>query len=137
MRSETSTDPRLRAAVNAALKLGRDGRYAEATASLASLARTHPESGAIRGVLGKLFYEAGDFAAAAKWFRQATRVSPESELASLGLYHSLWKSNRKRMALGEMSRFLSVAESAVYDDLLRGFAAAGILTFRREAVAAT
>ena len=136
MPSKTSTDPQLRAAVDTALKLGRAGRHREGTAALIPLARAHPQSGAIRGVLGKLFYESGDYRASAQWFRQTTRVTPTSELASLGLFHSLWNLNRHREALAEISRFLSVAECADYDAILHDLAAAGRLTLRRETAGA-
>ena len=133
---KTSTDAAVRTAVDNALKLGRAGQHQAATRGLLPLARHQPTSGAVRGVLGKLYFESGDFRRAAKWFRLATEVSPRSELASLGLFHSLWELNRRRAALAEMSRFLSVAECADYTAILHDLAVAGVLTLRREAAGA-
>ena len=40
-------------------------------------------------------------------FRRAVLLSPHSELASVGLFHTLWASGKHDAALKEMERFLA------------------------------
>lgn len=78
------------------------------------LAHTWNQIGHMRDCLGDL--EAAELA-----FRQATAVAPKLELASLGLYHALWGQGRKRDALREMERYVSLKpNSAGYRELLEG-----------------
>lgn len=46
-------------------------------------------------------------------------LSPHSEMASLGLFHSLWRTDRTDAAFDEMRRFLKSNDSPHYRRLLR------------------
>lgn len=62
----------------------------------------------------------GDHPAAAHHFRLATSLDPESELASLGLFHALIRLVQTRDAMLEMVRFLRLRASSEYHDLMHG-----------------
>ena len=134
--STSSRDAALKGKLNAALAHGRDGRHQEGIDLLLALVATHPESGPLLGVLGKLYFEAGDLTAAAKWFRKTTQVSPDSELASVGLFHSLWNGRHRSPALAEAARFLAGHDSDEYSRILRELTVAGELSPRRQAAGA-
>jgi hypothetical protein len=51
-------------------------------------------------------------------FREATRLSPRAEIPSLGLFHCLWDKGERGKAIAEASRFLSVADSEYYREIL-------------------
>ncbi len=106
------------------------GKHADAIAVLTLLVERHPDRGAVWGSLGKAYFEAGDFPAAAEAFGRTTVLSPSSELASLGLFHSLWKTGAGAAALVEMKRFLSVAPSAEYATLLCDLVVEGAISPR-------
>jgi predicted Zn-dependent protease len=60
-------------------------------------------------MLGSIQLELGRKTEAASSFRQATLLSPKSELASLGLFHALWESGDTDGAFEEMKRFIAAA----------------------------
>ena len=60
------------------------------------------------------------FGEASKLFGHIVRLKPDTELASRGLFHSLWKLGRHNEALEEMKRFLLIADSEEYRQLLKG-----------------
>ena len=132
MPSSNSDEAKLKTGVSAALALHRQGDHRGAVGRLKRLVKSHPASGAVYGVLGKVYFEQDKFGEAAKWFQKTTAVAPDSELASLGLFHSLWQSDRPSEALAEAGRFLAHAESAEYAMILRDLTVAGELAPRRE-----
>jgi predicted Zn-dependent protease len=77
--------------------------------ALSHLAEEYPSQPGILGMLGSVQLELGRKTEAASSFRQATLLSPESELASLGLFHSLWESGDTDSAFAEMKRFVASA----------------------------
>ena len=112
------TDEEFRILYDEAFALKRAKRYAEARDSLRRLVLVRPDYAPVHGVLGGVLFELDEFDDAAEEFGIATRLSPRSELASLGLFHALNELGRKDAALAEMVRFTSVRDSAEYD-LLR------------------
>lgn len=84
-------------------------------------------SATVSGLLGSAYFEKGEFARAAEWFMKTTQLSPASELASLGLFHSLWNLDDASAAFDEMQRFLSDHTSDEYQTLLRDLAVEGRL----------
>ncbi len=103
---------------NEALKLRREGRFSEAIQILSGLAKEYPKLPAIFGMLGSIYKETGDLENSIKCFKITVDLSPKSELASLGLFHSLFKADRKDEALAEMRRFLRVSSSKEYNRLI-------------------
>jgi predicted Zn-dependent protease len=122
-----SNNHSLRAQLDRGIKLHRARKVEEATELLERLAHDFPRSAAVAGYLGSVYFEQDEPATAAKWFRRAIRLSPKSELASLGLFHSLWNSNAAMEAVAEMRRFLRTADSPAYAKLLRDLTVEGRL----------
>lgn len=107
-------------------------KRASAIRLLVPLAEANPSRAAIWGSLGRAFFEAERWREAAAAFRQASILSPGSELASLGLFHSLWSTGAELEAFEEMRRFLMVAESDEYATLLHDLTVEGRLALRLE-----
>jgi Flp pilus assembly protein TadD len=95
------------------------GRIDEAIDHLAAQASGFPKAARLWGYLGFLYVEAGEPAKAQHAFRTATRLSPRSEQASLGLFHSLWRSGKTDAAFNEMRRFVKSNDSPRYRQLIR------------------
>jgi predicted Zn-dependent protease len=81
------------------------------------------KSARLWGYLGFLYAEARQDGKAAQAFRKSTRLSPRSETASLGLFHSLWRTGNTDAAFNEMRRFVKLSDSPQYRELLRGMLA--------------
>lgn len=73
----------------------------------------------VLGMLSVCSFEMEGYELAAVYATKLVAVSPKSETASLVLFHSLWKMNREDEAFDEMRRFLSLASSDAYDELLK------------------
>ena len=86
----------------------------EARDCFARLALERPEFAPVRGVLAGVLYELEAFEDAAEEFSTTVRLSPRSELASLGLFHSLLHLGNRAAAGAEMKRFTSLRKSAEY-----------------------
>lgn len=127
MPSTNTTDPALRDCLNRAIELGRQGKHRAAVKVLIPMLESHPRSAAVYGYLGGSYFELGEYDQSTECFRKATRISPKSELASLGLFHSLWSQGSLPEAFEEMKRFLSSADSKEYETLLRDMAVEGRL----------
>jgi predicted Zn-dependent protease len=104
---------------NRALDIWHDGDGRSAAEILTRLLSSHPRHPAILGMLGAIYHRMENYERAAVYFRQTVSLSPNSELASLGLFNSLWQVNRHDEAVAEMERFLSVSESDEYDLLIK------------------
>lgn len=104
---------------NRALEIWRNGDGQMAVQILERLDSEYPSRPFILGMLGAIYRSLGDHGRSLGYFQQAASLSPQSELASLGLFHSLWEAGRQEEALDEMRRFLSVASSEEYDLLIK------------------
>ena len=118
--SEVSTraDPGFARRFNEALKLRSAKRYSEAKEILLTLADENAKSASVFGILGDVYWHLNSLGDAIECFRRATELSPTSELASLGLFHTLWESEQTKPALNEMVRFLTGSHSPEYAKLL-------------------
>jgi len=67
----------------------------------------HPKSAGIRTVLAGVYYDLGDHDNATLNFKKATKLSPKSEMASVGLFHSLVEIGEDDLAMKEIKRYLS------------------------------
>ena len=101
-----------------AVKAKESGDLFRARQILLQLHRSDPGSTAILAVLGHTCFKLNLLDEALEFFRKATLLTPHSEAASLGLFHSLWKADRTDEAFDEMRRFLSEYESEEYTRLL-------------------
>src|SRR5437762_1663744 len=106
MPTKNSNSASLRSRFDRAVKLHRARKSKEALEILECLAREYPKSAAVAGYLGGFYFQHDRFEQAAKWFSHATELSPKSETASLGLFHSLWNVGATSEAVTEMRRFL-------------------------------
>ncbi len=79
-----------------------------------------PTAPRLWGYLGFLYGELGNDAMAVRAFRRATTLSPHSERASMGLFHSLWRTGKVDAAFREMRRYMKAYDSPRFRELLRG-----------------
>jgi lipoprotein NlpI len=86
---------------------------------LAQRTSSFPRAAKLWGYLGFLYGEAGEHAQAVRAFRKTTTLSPHSEKASLGLFHSLWNVGKIDAAFDEMRRFVKSNDSPHYRQLIR------------------
>ncbi|HYQ00033.1 MAG TPA: tetratricopeptide repeat protein [Polyangiaceae bacterium] len=101
-----------------ATELASRGEFSKALGVLEPLAVSEPNDPRVLGVLAGVYFRQDRFEEAARYFRRATERSPRSELASLGLFHALWKLGEQLSAEQELTRFLSIRESEEYRMLL-------------------
>jgi tetratricopeptide (TPR) repeat protein len=107
----------------AAVKLSDDGRHQEAAELLESLLENRVDRrsklAAVHAKLGNIYLSRMSLSELAEpHFRKACELSPSSELASLGLFHSLMQQGKIPDALTEMRRFLAQRPSEEYKRLL-------------------
>jgi predicted Zn-dependent protease len=102
-----------------ALSLRNGGQLERAREAFQVLRSVRPEEPTAAVVLGGILLDLGLHDAAFDSFRDATRLRPRSELASLGVFHSLWDARRTIEALAEMRRFLTVSDCADYREIIR------------------
>ena len=102
-----------------ARNLRHSGNLHAAKKTLLELSKQDATSPAIFSVLGDVCWEMELREEAANAFRQATRLSPKLEAASLGLFHCLWELGRREEALEEAKRFQSVSDSENYRKIVQ------------------
>jgi tetratricopeptide (TPR) repeat protein len=101
-----------------AIKQKNSGDLAGALGTLSAIVGEYPGCAPAFGLMGGVYYfELGKWKEAVSCYQQAVRLSPRSEAASLGLFHSLWDSGLREKAIVEMNRFQSVSYSADYDEI--------------------
>jgi len=102
-----------------AVRLYKCREWTAARKILILLPEIDPQSPAIYSTLGLVCWEIGLLNEAAEAFRRAIRLKPAFEAASLGLFQCLWRLDKRDEALEEAKRFLSIADSAEYDEIIR------------------
>jgi predicted Zn-dependent protease len=117
------TEDEFKALFAEAFSLKKANKFVEARALLKPLAFERPDYASVRGVLAGVLFELEEYKEAAREFREVTRLSPRSELASLGLFHSLLEIGDRTAAVAEMKRFTSLRESPEYASLRSAFQA--------------
>jgi predicted Zn-dependent protease len=100
--------------INDALSLKEKGKYSEGLKILKPLERKFPENSVIAGIIASIFYESKDFLNSEKYFRKTITLNPNSELASLGLFHSLLFLNKVNEALYELKKFINDHQPKLY-----------------------
>ena len=127
---ENSIDERFSRATN----LRDEGRYHDSLLELLSLIKEYPDDKQIFAaylVAGGLYDDLNDPANAMVHFSKATKLRPQSERASLGLYLAYVNLNEAGMAIQEMKRYLDRYPADLYKttleellgDLKNGYAA--------------
>jgi predicted Zn-dependent protease len=115
-------DQSFKASFADAIRLKTEGKLREAKEALNALAAARPSYPPVRGVLAGVLFELEEFTTAAEEFGTASRLSPKSELASLGLFHSLLRIGRRVDAIAELRRFIASQASPEYTMFLDGLA---------------
>lgn len=102
-----STSDDWRQSLAHAIELFKTGNHEESKDLLENLADQHPGVAAIQGFLGRVYFGLCDYDSALRFFRRATNLNPDSELAALGLYQCLVETGRVDDAMEEMRRYTS------------------------------
>jgi predicted Zn-dependent protease len=105
--------------LQAAIDAYHAGEIDNAIGHLVDAAGSFPKAAKLWGYLGFLYGEAGEHAKAERAFRKTIALSPHSETASLGLFHSLWHMGKTKAAFDEMRRFVKSNDSPRYRHLIR------------------
>jgi predicted Zn-dependent protease len=81
----------------------------------------NPASASVHAFLADTLWDQGRLTQAIASFRKAVELAPKSEMASLGLFHTLLESGDRADAIAEMNRFLSLSDSEEYQTLAQQF----------------
>lgn len=100
-------------------KLGKLGNTEAAKTALLDWVAKDPISAAVLAILGDRYWDVGPLEEAVKVFKHAVELWPELEAVSLGLFHCLWKLERKNEALDEVKRFMAVSDSDGYREIIQ------------------
>ena len=106
---------------NEAIKFRDAEKFELAVENLSRILNDNPEprtANAAYGVLGHVFMCMNDYVKSAECFQKVVKDAPFSELASLGLFHSLIDLGKIYEAFKEMQRYLKLSESDEYLQLL-------------------
>jgi predicted Zn-dependent protease len=87
-----------------ATDLANRNEFSAALGLVEPLAASEPNNPRVLGVFAGLYFRQGKLEEASRYFRRATELSPKSELASLGLFHSLWGTGEHTSAEREIAR---------------------------------
>ena len=102
-----------------ASKLQDAGQLESAKNLLLELLEKDPQSTRILAALGLVCYELGALDEAVGVFKRAVELSPALEGVSKGLFHSLWKLEKRVEALEEIKRFQTISDSEDYREILK------------------
>ena len=105
--------------IDKVLQLMRYDKYLDALKEAKVLAESYPEIGPVYGLLSVIYFELERFEEAAEYFKKTTILSPKSEMASLGLFHSLWQLKRYDESFDEMKRYMAISVSEEYNELAK------------------
>jgi predicted Zn-dependent protease len=104
-----------------AIELKHEGRLDEAEQKFRDLLGMNPLSASVHAFLADTLWDQGNPALAVPSFRRAVELAPNSEMASLGLFHTLLESGDRPAALAELGRFLGVSHSDEHRALAEKF----------------
>jgi predicted Zn-dependent protease len=99
-------------------RLRKDGDADGAIKILRALVADCPKKAAAYLVIGDILWEEDRLSEAAAAFRVATERFPRLEIASLGLFHTLWRQSEIDAAFAEMKRFQSISHSQDYKEIV-------------------
>ena len=108
------------------IDLAEDGDLAKAETLLVGLTEG-PYGPEAKLALGVVFQKQDRVIEAVELFSSLVVELPDSEGASLGLFHSLWRADRREEAFLEMKRFLASYQSWEYRRLRRDLKEEGYL----------
>jgi len=123
MTTLTNKPPKLDEEISNVIKLKKSGDFDDALKIAEKLFVKYDYIGSVCGLLASIHFELDHFDEAAKVYKKAITISPKSETASLGLFHSLWHVGDTDGAFEEMKRYMTIAKSDEYEWLLKNFIA--------------
>ena len=107
--------------INRALELDKKGDREKSLAVLAQVVDTIPGTDVKSLVLvGSLFRQSNVLPKAVSCFQTAKLADPSSSSASIGLFHSLWRSEQFDDAFDEMERFFRLSRKGQHQPLDEG-----------------
>jgi len=111
--------PKLDKQFSEATKLQDAGQLESAKSLLLDLSEKDPQSTRILAALGLVCYDLELWEEAVGVFKRAIKLAPGLEGVSKGLFHSLWKLERRVEALEEIKRFQSISDSKDYEEIVK------------------
>jgi len=90
------------------------GAFLEALDMLHPLETKYENDKVFNGLMANLYFELQDYENSERYFRKASQLNPQSELSSLGLFHSLFNQNKTLLSLEEIQRFTSSNKYVLY-----------------------
>jgi len=109
--SDEQSDSPWEDAYRQALASWEAGDASSAIETLEGLVSLHPEAGPLRALLGAIYRDTKALEPALEQLEEAVRLLPESDMASRGLFHTLWDLDRAPEARDELRRFLAITDS--------------------------
>lgn len=100
--------------LNKAISLRDSGELSKALAILSTIVEKTPDLETLY-LIGDICWDMGQILEAISYFKKATQLSPDDELSSLALYHTLSESENFEEALNEMERYLTSFSSLEYE----------------------
>ena len=85
---------------------------------LRTLVSDFPTKPAAYLIIADILWDESKLPEAAAAFRVATEHFPKLQIASLGLFHTLWRQSKTDEAFEEMKRFQSISFSQDYKDIV-------------------
>lgn len=87
------------------------GNYKGAIMEAEDLLQKYPDIDYLFGLVASMYFENEQFEKAAEQYKKAVEIFPTSQMASLGLFHSLWQLEQNDDAFEEMKRYMSISNS--------------------------
>lgn len=115
-----------------AQKTSRTGDFQTAIEQFKVLIAKYPKNGLLHAVLANNYWHLGDLDTAEVEFRTAVELYPKNEHCSLSFFHLLWEKGKETEGFNEMRRFLSIAESDEYKQLVKDMYAEIVLEKNNE-----
>jgi tetratricopeptide (TPR) repeat protein len=111
-------NPEMRELYQRAIDLKHAGKLKEAAVKMEEAVEEFPQFPILWWYLGALYlHDLKKPRKAIPYLRRATELSPKSERASLGLFHSLWSANQVNKALEELKRYQQLTNWSCRDYL--------------------
>jgi predicted Zn-dependent protease len=99
-------------------RLRKQGDSTAAIKLLRKLVADFPGKPAAYLVIADIFWDNGKLASSSRAFRTATRLFPKLQIASLGLFHTLWDQSKTDAAFREMKRFQAISCCCDYEEIV-------------------
>jgi len=128
-----SNDETYKTEINNAISLGRKRKYKDAIKIYKKWTKLKPNKAASFCMLGNIYlHHLKNPRAAVRCFQKASRIHPQNELISIGLFHSLNSAYRAGDAWKEMKRFCKLGYSKEYAFILDEINAGNSKTKKRK-----